>query len=166
VKKLYSTVIGELPRIGMIFWIITNAVLFGFFLTQQGVPGMLAEWLVSLHMPPWGFLLMVNVILVIAGMFLDGVPMILMFMPVLFPAARALNIDPIHLGIVVVLNIEFGLLTPPVGMNLFVASTIAKAPLHEVVRAILPWACVTLFTLILITYVPAISTFLPSLMAD
>jgi C4-dicarboxylate transporter DctM subunit len=104
--------------------------------------------------------------LIAAGMFLDGVPMILMFMPVLFPAAQSLGINPIHLGIVVVVNIELGLLTPPVGMNLFVASTITKAPLPEVVRAVLPWMSMTLLTLLLVTYVPIISTFLPSLMSN
>jgi C4-dicarboxylate transporter DctM subunit len=166
VKGLYTTVIAIMPRIGMIFWIVTNAVLFGFFLAQQGVPTRLAEWLVDQQMPAWAFLLMVNIILIAAGMFLDGVPMILMFMPVLFPAAQSLGINPIHLGIVVVVNIELGLLTPPVGMNLFVASTITKAPLPEVVRAVLPWMSMTLLTLLLVTYVPIISTFLPSLMSN
>ncbi|GGE31303.1 C4-dicarboxylate ABC transporter permease [Agaricicola taiwanensis] len=165
-RSLVSTVLTVTPRVGMVFWIVTNAVLFGFFLAQQGVPTALANWLVSMDMPVWAFLLLVNLILIVAGMFLDGVPMILMFMPVLFPAAKALGVDPIHFGIMVVVNIELGLLTPPVGLNLFVASTISGVPLARVIVAVLPWACVTLTMLILTTYLPIISTFLPSLMVD
>jgi C4-dicarboxylate transporter DctM subunit len=165
-RSMAATVLQVTPRVGMVFWIVTNAVLFGFFLAQQGVPTALAEWLVSMNMSPWLFLLLVNLILVVAGMFLDGVPMILMFMPVLFPAARALGIDPIHFGIMVVVNIELGLLTPPVGLNLFVASTISGVPLQQVIRAVLPWMCVTVLMLVLVTYIPIISTFLPSLMVD
>jgi C4-dicarboxylate transporter DctM subunit len=165
-RLLVKTVLDVTPRVGMVFWIVTNAVLFGFFLAQQGVPTALAQWLVSMDMPVWAFLLLVNLILIVAGMFLDGVPMILMFMPVLFPAAKALGVDPIHFGIMVVVNIELGLLTPPVGLNLFVASTITGVPLQRVIVAVLPWAGVTLAMLILTTYLPIISTFLPSLMVD
>ncbi|MBM9593886.1 TRAP transporter large permease [Roseitranquillus sediminis] len=164
-RSMVETVLQVTPRIGMVFWIVTNAVLFGFFLAQQGVPDALAEWLVSMDMPQWLFLLLVNLILIAAGMFIDGVPMILMFMPVLFPAARALGVDPIHFGIMVVVNIELGLLTPPVGLNLFVASTVSGVPLARVIRAVLPWAAVTAVMLVLITYLPILSTFLPSLMA-
>jgi C4-dicarboxylate transporter DctM subunit len=163
-RSMVRTVLAVTPNIGMIFWIVTNAVLFGFFLTQQGVPDALANWLVSIDMNKWTFLLIVNLILIVAGMFIDGVPMILMFMPVLYPAAKALGVDPIHFGILVVMNIEVGLLTPPVGLNLFVASTISGVPLVQVIRAILPWLAVALFALFLITYIPAISTSLPSLM--
>jgi C4-dicarboxylate transporter DctM subunit len=165
-RSMAATVLDVTPRVGMVFWIVTNAVLFGFFLAQQGVPTALAEWLVSMNMSPWMFLLLVNIILIFAGMFLDGVPMILMFMPVLFPAARALGVDPIHFGIMVVVNIELGLLTPPVGLNLFVASTISGVPLQQVIRAVLPWMSVTVLMLILITYIPIISTLLPSLMVE
>lgn len=107
-RSLVDTVLTVTPRVGMVFWIVTNAVLFGFFLAQQGVPDALANWLVSMDMPQWLFLLLVNFILIGAGMFIDGLPMILLFMPVLFPAAEALGIDPIHFGIMVVVNIELG----------------------------------------------------------
>lgn len=165
-RKFIQTILDVTPRIGMIYWISTNAVLFGFFIAQQGIPTMLADWLVSMEMSPWLFLLLVNIILIIAGIFLDGVPMILLFMPVLFPAATALGVDPIHFAIIVVVNIELGLISPPVGMNLFVISAIAKAPLGEVFRAVMPWLWVTVLTLLIITYVPWLSTFLPSLMSN
>lgn len=163
-RSLAQTVLNVTPNIGMIFWIVTNAVLFGFFLAQQGVPTALAEWLVAMDMPIWAFLLSVNVILLIAGMFIDGIPMILMFMPVLYPASRALGVDPIHFGILVVMNIEVGLLTPPVGLNLYVVSTISGVPLLQVIRAIMPWLLVAFSMLMLITYVPIVSTFIPGLM--
>lgn len=164
VRAMVQTVLTVTPNIGMIFWIVTNAVLFGFFLTQQGVPDALANWLVSIDMNKYLFLLIVNAILIVAGLFVDGVPMILMFMPVLYPAAKALGIDPIHFGIVVVMNIEVGLLTPPVGLNLFVASTISGIPLAQVISSILPWLGAAFFMLLVLTYLPGLSTFLPSLM--
>ncbi len=164
-RAVWSTTAAIMPRVGMLFWIVTNAVLFGFFLTQQGLPDAVAHWIVSLDMPPWLFLLMVNIILVIVGLFMDGVPTILMFIPVLFPASQAIGIDPIHLGIIVIVNIELGLVTPPVGINLYVGSAVSGLPVHRVFRACLPWIAVDVIILLLVTYVPWISTFLPSLMS-
>jgi C4-dicarboxylate transporter DctM subunit len=164
-RSLLATISDVMPRVGMIFWIITNAILFGFFLAQEGVPNALATWLVSIGMPQWLFLLSVNVLLIVAGLFLDGIPMILLFMPVLFPAAKALNVDPIHFGIMVVVNIELGLIHPPVGLNLYVASTISGMPVGQVMRAVLPWGAMTVLLLLLVTFVPWVTTFLPSLMS-
>jgi len=163
-RRLAESVIETGPRVGMIFWIATNAILFGFFITQLGVPDAIAQWLVSMDMSKWTFLLLVNLVLIVVGFFLEGVPVILLFMPVLFPAATALGVDPVHFGIVVVVNIELGLVTPPVGLNLFVGSSISNLPIDTVFRACLPWAAVTVLVLALITYVPAISLFLPGLM--
>lgn len=163
-KSLLRTTIATLPRVGMIFWIVTNALFFGFFLTKQGVPAGIAEWIVGIHMSPWMFLVTVNLVLMVIGLFLDGVPTILLFMPVLFPASQALGIDPIHFGIITIVNIELGLVTPPVGLNLYVASAISGMPIHTVFRACLPWIVVDLGILLLVTYVPVLSTFLPSLM--
>jgi C4-dicarboxylate transporter DctM subunit len=165
-RSLVATVVRVTPRIGMIFWIITNATLFGFFLADQGVPDSLAQFLVGSHMPRWGFLMLVNLVLIAAGLFLDGVPMILTCIPVLYPAALAVGVDPIHFAIIVVVNIELGLQHPPMGMNLFVVSSISGIPLPQVIRATLPWMSTTVVMLVLVTYVPWISTFLPSLMAN
>jgi C4-dicarboxylate transporter DctM subunit len=162
-RGVVDGVIDAAPRVGMIFWIAANAILFGFFITQLGVPEAIASWLVSLDMSKWTFLLLVNVVLIIVGLFLEGVPVILLFMPVLFPAATALGVHPVHFGIVVVVNIELGLVTPPVGLNLFVGSSISSLPIETVFRACLPWAAVTLVVLGLVTYIPAISLFLPGL---
>ena len=149
--------------IGMLLFIIINAVMFGFLLGNEGVPHSIAEWIVSKDMSPWMFLLVVNIVLFFAGDFMDATPIILIFVPILFPAAMALGIDPIHLGIVVVVNMELGAITPPIGMNLFMASTVSGMPLYDVMRAALPWILVVAAVLIVITYVPWISTVLPQL---
>lgn len=161
---IFAVIIRTTPRVGLIFWIATNAILFGFYLTKLGVPQAVANWIISLNMVPWMFLLMVNLVLVIVGLFLEGVPTILLFVPVLFPAAQAMGIDPVHFGIIVIVNIELGLVTPPVGLNLFVGSTISGLPIERVFRACLPWMAVDVFVLALVTYFPWLSTFLPDLM--
>ena len=116
------------------------------------------------NMAPWHFLLIVNIILLIAGNFMDPSAIILITAPILFPTAVKLGIDPIHLGIVYVVNMEIGLVTPPVGLNLFVASGITGMPLMSVVRAAIGWLMVLLGFLVVVTYVPEISTFLPNLL--
>lgn len=161
---LATTMLEVTPRVGMIFWITTMAILFSFLLTQEGVPAALSDWLVAMQMPQWLFLLLVNIVLIIAGIFMDGVPMILLFMPILFPAAMSLGVDPLHLCIITVVNIELALISPPVGINLYVSSTIANVPIHEVVLASLPWVGVVCVMLGLVTYFPAISTWLPGLL--
>jgi C4-dicarboxylate transporter DctM subunit len=163
-RGLAHMILDVTPRVGMIFWITTMAILFSFLLTQEGIPAALSDWLVSMQMPPWVFLLLVNVVLIIGGIFMDGVPMILLFMPILFPAAVSLGIDPLHLCIIVVVNIELALISPPVGINLYVSSTIANVPIHEVVMASLPWVAVVFVMLGLVTYIPALSTWLPGLL--
>jgi len=145
-------------------FIITTAMLFGFILTNAQVPHHIAEWVIAHHFSQWLFLLMVNIILFFAGDFMDPTPIIMIFIPVLFPAVLAIGIDPIHFGIIVVVNMEMGLVTPPIGMNLYVTSAIMDMPLYDVLRASLPWILVIVFVLIVITYVPIISTFLPKLM--
>ncbi|MBX6426516.1 MAG: TRAP transporter large permease [Variibacter sp.] len=162
-KGAIETIVATAPSVGMIFFITTNALLFAFFITQLGIPQAVSQLLVSLDTPPWLFLLLVNVILIIVGFFLEGVPTILMFIPLLFPAAKALGIDPVHFCIIVVVNIELGLIHPPVGLNLYVGSAVSGLPVWEVFKAVLPWMVVTIGTLLLVTYVPAVSLFLPNL---
>lgn len=163
-KSLMDTVLEVTPRIGMVVWIITNAFIFGFLLTNLRVPQAVAGWVSSMDMPVWAFLIAVNVIIVLAGQMMQGIPIILIFVPVLFPAAMALGVDPIHFGIMLVVNIELGMTTPPVGLNLFVASMISDMPILQVLWATLPWMLVDLFVLILVTAIPFLSTWLPSLL--
>jgi C4-dicarboxylate transporter DctM subunit len=163
-RTAVDTVLATAPTIGMVFFITTNALLFAFFITQLGIPQALANFLTSMNTPVWLFLLMVNILLIIVGFFLEGTPTVLMFVPILFPAAKQLGIDPVHFCVIIVVNIELGLIHPPVGLNLFVGSAISGLPVMEVFYAVLPWMCVTVATLLLVTYVPEISLFLPRLL--
>lgn len=164
VRELIKITAETGPRVGMIFWITANALLFGYFLTKIGVPAQMAQLVLDLNLSPIVFLLCVNVMLVIVGFFLEGVPTILIFAPLLVPAAESLGIDPVHFAIVMVVNIELGLITPPVGINLFVASSISGLPVLKVFQATLPWMLATIIMLLIVTYFPPISMFLPRLM--
>ncbi|MGH6724956.1 MAG: TRAP transporter large permease [Pseudolabrys sp.] len=148
----------------MLMFIIGNAFLFGHVLTTSQIPQSIANMVAEANMAPWHFLLIVNIILLIAGNFMDPSAIILITAPILFPTAVKLGIDPIHLGIIYVVNMEIGLVTPPVGLNLFVASGITGMPLMEVVRASVGWLMILLGFLIVVTYIPEISLYLPNLL--
>ncbi|MCA2012175.1 TRAP transporter large permease [Cereibacter sphaeroides] len=160
--KAMRTIIATAPSVGMIFFITTNALIFAFFITSLGVPAAVTEFIVSLGLSQWQFLLLVNFAFLIIGFFLEGVPTILMFVPVLYPAAMAMGVDPIHFGIIVIVNIELGLVTPPVGLNLFVASGISREPVLEAFYGALPWMVMTVIVLMIVTFVPQLSLFLPN----
>ncbi len=148
----------------MLMFIIANALLFAHVLTTERIPQLIAEHIVSWGMPAWQFLVVVNLLLLVAGMFMEPTGIILILAPILFPIASELGIDPVHLGIIMVVNLEIGMVTPPVGLNLFVTAGITKMPIGSVVRAAVPWLGVLIAFLIVITYVPWISTVLPDLM--
>ena len=148
----------------MIMMIIAAASVMSFIITREQAAVELLGWLSTMTEQVWLQLLMINIFLLIVGCLIEGIPAMLILIPVMLPVVTKLGVDPIHFGILVVLNIEVGLLTPPVGMNLFVASTISGIPLTQVIRASLPWLGVALFTLFILTYIPIISTYLPSLM--
>jgi len=162
----------DVPRIllnsanmsAMLLYIITNAVLFSFVLANENIPQQLADWLVGMGLGPIAFLIVVNLMLLMAGNFMEPSSIILILAPILFPVAVKLGIDPIHFGILIVVNMEIGLCTPPVGLNLYVASGIAKMGLTELTKATMPWLLTMLAFLILITYVPAISLWLPNML--
>uniref|UniRef100_UPI004047F399 TRAP transporter large permease n=1 Tax=Polynucleobacter sp. TaxID=2029855 RepID=UPI004047F399 len=147
----------------MLMFIIANAMLFAHVLTTERIPQIMAEQILAYGMPAWAFLIVMNIILLIAGNFMEPTAIILILGPLFFHIATQLGIDPIHLGIIMVVNMEIGLITPPVGLNLFVTSGITGMSLTKVVRAAMPWLSVLLLFLIVITYVPSISTFLPNL---
>lgn len=159
--KAVATVVRTAPAVGMIFFITTNALLFAFFVTKLGVPAAVTDHLMSLGLEPWQFLLLVNLAFLVIGFFLEGVPTILMFVPVLFPAAVAMGVDPVHFGVIVIVNIELGLVTPPVGLNLFVGSAVSREPVTEAFYGALPWMIVTVLVLMLVTFVPELSLALP-----
>ncbi len=147
----------------MLLFIIANAMLFAHVLTTERIPHQITEIIVDWGLPAWGFLIVVNILLLMAGNFMEPSAIVLIMAPILFPIAMKLGIDPIHLGIIMVVNMEIGMITPPVGLNLFVLAGITGQSIVWAVRAAFPWLCVLLFFLVLVTYIPQISLFLPEL---
>ena len=147
-----------------LMFIIANALILKHVLTDEQIPQQIAGAMLAAGFGPIMFLVIVNVILLIGGQFMEPSGLIVIVAPLVFPIAMELGIDPIHLGIIMVVNMEIGMITPPVGLNLFVTSGVAGMPMMRVVRAALPFLAVLFVFLILITYVPIISTWLPTLM--
>lgn len=150
----------------MLMFIIVNAMLFAHVLTTERIPQIIAEQIVAMNMAPWQFLLVVNILLLIAGAFMEPTAIILILAPILFPIAMQLGIDPVHLGILIVVNMEIGMITPPIGLNLFVTTGITNLTLGQVMRAATPWLSVLLIYLGLITYIPQISLWLPNFLGS
>ena len=147
----------------MLLYIITNAVLFSFLMTHENIPQAMADWLLDKGLGVITFLLFVNIILLVAGNFMEPSSIVLIFSPILFPVAMKLGIDPVHFGIMMVVNMEVGMCHPPVGLNLYVASGITKMGITELTVAVWPWLLTMLVFLLLVTYVPQISLWLPNL---
>ena len=157
-------VIAEaLASAGVIMLIIATALVFGHWMTGSGAPGKLVTFATHQGFATWEFLLAVNVLLLIIGCFLEVVGTLLLVMPILAPALIPLGVNPVHFGIIFTHNMEVGLVHPPVGLNLYVLSTISDAPIGEVIRGILPFLVLLLIVLGLITYVPAMTLWLPDL---
>ena len=146
----------------MLMFIVANALLFAHVLTTERIPQAIAETIIGWGMAPWQFLVVVNLLLLLAGNFMEPTGIILILAPILFPIAVQLGIDPIHLGIIMTVNLEIGMVTPPVGLNLFVTAGITGMSIMQVVRAALPWLSVLLAFLVVVTYVPQISLALPN----
>jgi C4-dicarboxylate transporter DctM subunit len=160
--KEIRTVVRDGAKVSiMLLFIIGNAMLFAHVLTTERIPHHIAETIVSWGLPAWGFLIIVNLLLLAAGNFMEPSAILLIMAPILFPIAIKLGIDPIHLGIIMVVNMEIGMLTPPVGLNLFVTSGITNRSIGWVIKACLPWLLLLLGFLIIITYVPQVSLILP-----
>jgi len=148
----------------MLLYIITNAALFSFILTNENIPNALADWILGKDLGWVGFLLLANVLLLIAGNFMDPSSVILIMAPILYPAAMVLGINPVHLGILIDVNMEVGLCHPPVGLNLYVASGISRVGITQLTKAVIPWLVTMLVFLVIVTYWPALSIWLPQKM--
>ncbi|MCD0504720.1 TRAP transporter large permease [Bordetella petrii] len=144
----------------MIFMVVMGGSLIGFILARMGVSASLIGFMERMDMTAWQFLLLANVVLLVLGMFLDGVAMIVLTAPLLFPMATHLGIDPVHFAVIMVANVEIATLTPPIGLNLFVMSGIARIPVEQVARGVVPFYVTRLVSLALITFVPSISLML------
>jgi C4-dicarboxylate transporter DctM subunit len=162
-KQVGKVLLDSASLSAMLLYIITNAMLFSFLMTSEGIPQAMASWITGQGMGVVTFLLVVNIILLVAGNFMEPSSIVLILAPILFPVAVALGIDPVHFGIIMVVNMEIGMCHPPVGLNLYVASGITKMGISELTVAVLPWLFTMLAFLVLVTYVPQISLWLPNL---
>ncbi|RXJ96229.1 C4-dicarboxylate ABC transporter permease [Malaciobacter molluscorum] len=162
--ELYATALESAKTTAMIMFIIANAMLFAHFLTIENIPQMITQALVDANVNKYMFLLMVNLLLILAGSFMEPSAIIMILVPLLLPVAVALGIDPIHFGIVITVNMELGMVSPPVGLNLFVTSGLTGMSIKDVIIATFPWTMTILAGLIAITYIPEITLFLPNIM--
>ena len=148
----------------MLLFIIANALILKHVLTEERIPQMITEAMLTAGLGPIMFLVVVNVLLLIGGQFMEPSGLLIIVAPLVFPIAIALGIDPIHLGIIMVVNMEIGMITPPVGLNLFVTAGVAGMSMLNVVKAAAPWLGIMFIFLIIVTYVPFVSTWLPTMM--
>ena len=163
-RDVPRTLLASANMSAMILYIITNAVLFSFLMTHEQIPQAMTEWVTGTGIGWVGFLLFVNVLLLVAGNVMEPSSIVLITAPILFPIAVALGIHPVHLGILMTVNMEIGLCHPPVGLNLYVASGIAKMGITELTIATLPWLITMLCFLVLVTFVPELSLWLPRML--
>src|SRR5881275_1539712 len=160
-SKVPKVLLDSANMSAMLLYIITNAVMFSFLMTSEQIPQVMAAWMLDKGLGVVAFLLFVNVLLLLAGNVMEPSSIVLIMAPVLFPVAMKLGIDPVHFGIMMVVNMEVGMCHPPVGLNLYVASGIAKMGITELTIAVWPWLLTMLIFLGIVTYVPEISLWLP-----
>jgi tripartite ATP-independent transporter DctM subunit len=158
---LRSAAVEALGVSAGILLIVAVAALFGWVLSVEGVPQLMTGWMLSISTEPFMLLLLVNLLLLVVGMFLDSTTAILVIAPIIAKPLMAAGVDPVHLGMVVVFNLMIGLVTPPMGLALFLVADIAKVKMKDVLREMMPYYVPLIVTLLLITYVPAITTWLP-----
>jgi C4-dicarboxylate transporter, DctM subunit len=163
IKDVPRVLLNSANMSAMLLYIITNAMLFSFILTNENIPQALANWMLGNGLGMITFLLACNVILLLAGNFMEPSSIVLIFAPILFPVAMKLGINPVHFGIIMVVNMEVGMCHPPVGLNLYVASGIAKMGITELTVAVWPWLLSMLGFLLLVTYWPPLSLWFPRL---
>jgi len=163
-KDMFNISLDSAKTTAMIMFIIANAMLFAHFLTIENIPQGITEALIEANVDKYMFLIMVNVLLIIAGSFMEPSAIIMIMVPLLLPVAMALGIDPIHFGIVVTINMELGMVSPPVGLNLFVTSGLTGMSIKDVIVAAFPWTMTIFVGLMLVTYIPEIALWLPNLM--
>lgn len=157
IRDLGQVLLTSAKTSAMIMFIIANGILFTFVLALERIPNQVTQGIAAMNLEPWQFLLVVNVLLLIVGCFMETSSALLILAPILLPIAVQLGVDPIHLGIIMVMNLEIGMITPPLGLNLFVASGLTGMSVLSVARAALPSALILLVALLLVTYLPQIA---------
>ncbi len=164
VKQFIKVSLDTVETTATVMFIVAAASIFGWMLTATGVTAQIAEWVLAVTKDPWLFLLMANLLMLFVGCFLEPTAAITILVPILLPICYKLGVDPVHFGLVMVLNLMIGLLHPPMGMVLFVLARVAKLSVERTTMAILPWLVPLLVSLVVLTYVPAISLWLPKTM--
>jgi len=160
-KKVPKVLLDSANMSAMLLYIITNAVMFSFLMTSEQIPQIMAQWMLDQGLGPVAFLLFVNVLLLLAGNVMEPSSIVLIMAPLLFPVAMKLGINPVHFGIIMTVNMEIGMCHPPVGLNLYVASGITKMGITELTIAVWPWLVTMLVFLVIVTYWPLLSIWLP-----
>ena len=163
-SKVPTVLLDSANMSAMLLYIITNAVMFSYLMTSENIPQAMAAWMLDKGLGVITFLLFVNVVLLLAGNVMEPSSIVLIMAPILFPVAMKLGIDPIHFGIMMVVNMEVGMCHPPVGLNLYVASGITRMGITELTVAVWPWLATMLVFLIMVTYWPGLSIGLPHLL--
>ena len=163
-KDLWDICLESAITTAMIFFIIANAFVFAYLLTSENIPQTIADSILAANIGKIGFLIIVNILLFIMGQFMEPSSVVMIMVPLLLPIATALGVDPVHFGILLIVNMEIGMITPPVGLNLFVASGLTGMNLKDVIVSCLPWTLTLFVGLVLVTYIPEISLWLPRLM--
>ncbi len=163
-KMFVKVSLDTVETTATVMFIVAAASIFGWMLTATGVTAAIAEWVLAVTKEPWLFLLMANLLMLFVGCFLEPTAAITILVPILLPIARQLGVDPVHFGLVMVLNLMIGLLHPPMGMVLFVLARVAKLSVERTTMAILPWLAPLLVSLVVLTYIPSISLWLPRVM--
>jgi len=163
-RDVYRSLVTSARITISIGMLIAGALVFNYVITVENIPKTLSAALQAYQLSPWTFLLAANILLLILGCFLEGTTILLVIVPVLLPTAAALGIDPVHFGVVVVVNIMIGLVTPPYGLLLFMMVKIADIPLRDLVREVMPFLWVMIGALAIMTFVPEVVLFLPRLL--
>jgi C4-dicarboxylate transporter DctM subunit len=163
-REVLTVTADAMKSAGMIMFIISTAIVFGNWITEAGIPARLVAFASKMNLSPLLFLLFINILLLILGMFLEVVSIMLITLPIIMPVLTHLGIDLVHFGIIMTVNMEVALITPPVGLNLYVLSGVSRGPLSEVIRGALPFVVLGFIEIAIVTYWPQFSLFLPTLL--
>lgn len=162
IKELPKIMVNTATSTAIVALLIAMASVFGWAMTFERIPQMIAEWMSSLTSNPLIFLILVNILFLLLGMVIEGIALIIILTPIFIPLLTIYNIDPIHFGVLICLNVTIGILTPPVGSGLFLATALGKVSIESFVKAVWPFILVSIIVLLLVTFVPAITMWLPS----
>lgn len=164
VKKIPKMLISTVTNTATVTFLIIMANIFGWMIAFERIPQLLVDSMLSITESPWVFLLLVNITLLVVGMLLDGIAALIILVPVLMPLVMALNIDPVHFGVIICINLTLGLLTPPVGTGLFIVSSMADVKFETLVKSVFPFIVISFIVLLFLTYIPDLVLFIPRML--